>query len=753
MKYLSCGLCIAILLGAVLWAAGPRSCQPIPANFSIVLVPDSQYATAHWEDTSDNPFYAQARWIVDHQVERNIRFVIHLGDITNSNADSEWPIADQAYDILDNGNIAYSIMPGNHDYYPWPNGALNRSYTKLNSYFGPDRFVGKPWYGGHRGAGNESNYSFFEVGGLKFMVLSLEFAPTKETLCWANELIEQNRDRRVIVVTHCYQDHGGVARTDCDEGYNVVGSGGDNLWNELVGRHSNIFLMLSGHVNDSEYQLRTGLAGNSVHEILTDYQSERPCPGSRESCAGQCGSGSTLGNGWLRLLEFRPTENLVAAESISAEEGNSAIFPDGVPWFFCPDYDADPLSSDHAFQFSYSMSTPTPLDQTSGDDSEVFHDRTVNSQSSGEQLRPKIAGDSQGNFVVIWEDDQGEPGSYDILARGFGPGGCQIFSDFRVNSQNSGQQQLPALAMNSSGDFVVVWQDDADGNGKYEILARTFTASGQERLHDFRVNSDSTGQQLSPVVAMDNDGNFVVVWEDDPDENGFYQLLARGFRADGSERFHDMTVNSVGTGQQRLPAVAMDASGNFVVVWQDDQDENGTYQLLARGFSATGTERFHDKTVNSVAAGQQYSPRIAFDGSGNFVVVWQDDQNGNGVYEILARGFSATGAERFHDMIVNSDSAGQQKNPALSLNSAGNFVVAWEDDLDGNGLYQVRARVLSATGTEKKSDFTINSNSSGQQYQPAVYLTPQGNIVAAWQDDLDGNDHYQILARGIAGNL
>ncbi len=55
---------------------------------------------------------------------------------------------------------------------------------------------------------------------------------------------------------------------------------------------------------------------------------------------------------------------------------------------------------------------------------------------------------------------------------------------------------------------------------------------------------------------MTIDGKFVVVWEDDKDGNGYYQIYARGFNANGSQRFADMTVNSVASGQQRRPAIA-----------------------------------------------------------------------------------------------------------------------------------------------------------------------------------------------------
>ena len=102
-----------------------------------------------------------------------------------------------------------------------------------------------------------------------------------------------------------------------------------------------------------------------------------------------------------------------------------------------------------------------------------------------------------------------------------------------VNSVNDGQQFDPAVAMDADGDFVVAWEDDKDGNGTYQLYARGFDAGGAERFDDRAVNTDSTGQQLAPAIAIDADGNFVAAWEDDVDGNDFFQIVARGLDAGG----------------------------------------------------------------------------------------------------------------------------------------------------------------------------------------------------------------------------
>ena len=84
-------------------------------------------------------------------------------------------------------------------------------------------------------------------------------------------------------------------------------------------------------------------------------------------------------------------------------------------------------------------------------------------------------------------------------------------------------------------------------------------------------------------------------------------------------------------------------------------------------FNANGTERISQFTVNDVSDGQQFQPNITFMNSEDFAVVWQDDQDSNGKYEILSKGYSKNGSSKFGTVTVNSDSRGQQKTPRIAF--------------------------------------------------------------------------------------
>jgi hypothetical protein len=78
----------------------------------------------------------------------------------------------------------------------------------------------------------------------------------------------------------------------------------------------------------------------------------------------------------------------------------------------------------------------------------------------------------------------------------------------------------------------------------------------------------------------------------------------------------------------------------------------------------------------------------------------------------------------------------------------GGFVVTWQDDSDGNGSYQIHARAFHVDGSEWKARWTVNRQDSGQQSSPHVAIAGRATVVV-WQDDMDGNGSYQLLARGV----
>lgn len=134
--------------------------------------------------------------------------------------------------------------------------------------------------------------------------------------------------------------------------------------------------------------------------------------------------------------------------------------------------------------------------------------------------------------------------------------------------------------------------------------------------------------------------------------------------------------------------------------------------------------------VNSTTAGNQTQPDVAADSAGNFTVVWTGpDGVGNGVF---VRRFNADGSPRGAESRVNPDIAGEQSEPSVAVDGSGRFVVSYTAaDSDGTGIY---ARRYAATGLAIDSrPFRVNFKAARNQTQSRVALSSSGALVVAWR--------------------
>jgi hypothetical protein len=295
--------------------------SPPGPDFSIIALPDTQFYTSSLNGGSPAIFNSQTQWIVNNRVSRNIAFVTQLGDCVqngdNGGDPVEWVNADQAMSKVEDPvatmlaeGVPYGIAVGNHDQSPI--GQASGTTTLYNQYFGSARFNGRTYYGGHYGSNNDNHYELFSASGLDFIVVHLEYDPSAnaDVLAWANNLLQTFSNRRAIVVSHYI----------INAGFNATfGPQGQAIYNALKG-NPNLFLMLCGHVSPPEGQRQDTFNGRTVYSLLSDYQSR-----------------VNGGNGWLRIMEFSPANNVIRVKTYS-------------PWLNQFETDAD-----SQFNLSYDM--------------------------------------------------------------------------------------------------------------------------------------------------------------------------------------------------------------------------------------------------------------------------------------------------------------------------------------------------------------------------------------------------------------
>ena len=340
-----------------------------------------------------------------------------------------------------------------------------------------------------------------------------------------------------------------------------------------------------------------------------------------------------------------------------------------------------------------------------------------------------VAMDGSGSFILVW-DSLGEDGSINgVFARRYDSSGNALGDEFQVNTYTTFNQDRSVVAMDPGGEFVVAWQSE---QGQYDIFARRYDARGNPKGTEFLVNTSTTSSQTLPAVAMSASGRFVVVWESfgvDGDKSGISGQL---FDDNGTAVGGEFQVNTYTTGYQQWPAVAMGASGDFVVAWESPGEDGDGYGIFARRYGPGGDPIGPEIPVNAFTTGNQRLATAGMDRSGNFVVAWESDAPDN---RVVLRRFDADGLPLTPDIAASSTSTSYaQYEPSLAMDRDGNFVLGWgasSEDGDQGGVF---ARAFDASVTPTSGEFQLNVTTTANQLYASVAFGNLGQFVAAWEN-------------------
>lgn len=261
---------------------------------NLLIMPDTQKVARYDARIYDS----QTQWIADNSKRLDIDFVAHLGDLVDRhNQDYEWREASDAMAILEQANIPYSILPGNHDVsqsWQWDNGRTGWQEKYFN-YFGSVRAMkNMKTFGARDNVAGYSEYHLLEVEGVKFLILSLGWNSSLATLHWAGEVINNYPDRPVVLLSHQILD---IA---ADEVTPIQTSYGKYVWDNLIANHDQIFLTINGHHHGTARQVVNNNKGNPVLMMVVDYQSE-----------------FHGGNGLMRYLQLDINDNEISSIDFS----------------------------------------------------------------------------------------------------------------------------------------------------------------------------------------------------------------------------------------------------------------------------------------------------------------------------------------------------------------------------------------------------------------------------------------------------
>jgi Ca2+-binding RTX toxin-like protein len=202
-------------------------------------------------------------------------------------------------------------------------------------------------------------------------------------------------------------------------------------------------------------------------------------------------------------------------------------------------------------------------------------------------------------------------------------------------------------------------------------------------------------------------------------------------------------VNSIDDGNQTNPSICSLADGGFLIAWQDDSGsvvspDDGDGVRFARYDAFGNRVGFTDTLINTETLSAQFDPSVAGFANGGFVAVWTDSsQQGPDTNNraIRAQVFSADGKPSGDEFTVNSTYALSQTEPSVSVLANGNFVVTWTSEMvSASGTTDIIGRVFNTSGNPVTNEFTVNSQTLGNQNDSEVHSLKTGGFAVVWND-------------------
>jgi hypothetical protein len=371
----------------------------------------------------------------------------------------------------------------------------------------------------------------------------------------------------------------------------------------------------------------------------------------------------------------------------------------------------------------------------------------VNGYTTGNQWAGSVAHLSDGGFVIAWYG----PGSDDadgVWARRFDASGVPAGAEFRVNTTTTGYQWQASLAAVPGGGFVVAWSSTVQDGSDQAVLARRYDAFGAAIGGEFQVNVFTTGRQYLPNVAVGPAGQFVVTWSSFNGDGNHWGTVARRYDAGGSPQGGEFQVNTFTPYFQLTPSMAFDGAGRFVIVWESGASQDGDGSgVFGQRYDASGAPAGPEFRINTYTTDWQSSADVAMDAAGNFVVVWESQGQDGDLAGIFGQRFDAAGAPQGGEFRLNTYTTQEQTRPKVGWDDLGNFVVSWWGDFQDGSSYGIFARRFEADGTQLGPEFQLNTYTTGQQWFPDVAVAPDGGFVAAWADGYQSGGPLNVYAR------
>jgi hypothetical protein len=348
-------------------------------------------------------------------------------------------------------------------------------------------------------------------------------------------------------------------------------------------------------------------------------------------------------------------------------------------------------------------------------------------------LTPQVAMDGSGNVIIVWAQSDGTNTQIfkSEYRHGFWHHPKSLSDHISFSGQNS---RNPHVAMDNHGNAIIIWEQY---DGVYGQIFKSEYRNGV--WHNPASLSDYIGDGCNAQLAMDDNGNAIIIWEN----FSIYKIEYRNGSWNSPSYFSggmsaiDQIVYQIFGGNLWHPQVAMDNNGNAIIVWfQMTYASLDPPSLENSGILKSEYRNGVWTSPSSISpdGGLGNGPYVAMDNNGNAIIVWEQSDGTNlKIFKSEYRNGAWTHPSSLSDNI--SPDGQDAFNPQVTMDDNGNAIIAWSQS-DGTNWQIFKSEYRNGVWTNPSS-LTDNISPDGQDVYPyqvaSMAMDNKGSAIIVWQ--------------------
>lgn len=301
----------------------------------------------------------------------------------------------------------------------------------------------------------------------------------------------------------------------------------------------------------------------------------------------------------------------------------------------------------------------------------------------------------------------------------------------------------PDLKVSSAGNGLAVWWTSTGTNTS--VIQAQWLNSETSATNI----SSTTGSATTPKVAVDANGNAIVVWMQT--DNQITNLWVNRYTAGGWGVAQQVTnYTSATVGPSNVPSIAIDGAGNAVIMWNQSTVGSSHFDVYTSRYSVANNS-WSAPALLSSGINSAYGYKVVSNSKGHVALIYCQNTAGTGgngdASDVWVATGTTTGGFTTHTQVSSGP------NPfdgaaSLAIDPDGDIIAEWLQS--DNAGYDVWVSLLPSGGTWSTPQ-TITNMVSGECYFPEVVMDQYGNAFATWEQQSD-TSQYIAVSRYDAGS-